>query len=339
MATTLAVVGVVGSLAGTAYSAYGQYQAGEQNEEALKMQQDQFAMMNDPARFKEMMSLFEGPGMAADILEGLGSDDILDYLQNPIPLTKLEKEERNLFRDSGPLFREIQGYLGAPIRDPLMDLLRTGFKTDIQPIVNAENQRFFNETIPGVAERFAGNLDSSGFEQALAQSAEDMGIYLGEREFDANEAASGRRMEGLKMAPGLFTLPLDFQLGYGQALGSAGERFRTRKESVRPGFRQLQAFPTLAGIESNQAFMLPGFQPGAGGGANPYASLLTGANSGALLDSISKLGKLFQTPTQPTGTFPTNASLNSILGTGTNLGGGGGFEDPGIQPSDFSFYS
>jgi hypothetical protein len=335
-AAGIAAAGLAVSAASAGYSAYEQDQAGDAAEDAYGDQRDQFAYMNSPERMREMMSLFEGPNMARDILEAIGTGDIEDYLTNPLKLTQLEKRERQLFEESEPLFREIQQLLTGPIRDPLLQLLDHGFKTDIDPIIAAENRRFFNETIPGVAERYAGSLDSSGFENALAQSAEDMGIYLGEREYDANEAAAGRRMQGLQMAPNLFTAPLDLQHGFATAMGAAGQRNRERRESVRPGFRQLQAFPSLAGVEQGQGFFLPGYQPGAG--AQGYGNLSGGANIGGLLNSLAQFGKLFQTGqstqnsqldlTMPTTTMPTS-SFN--LGTG--------YDAPATGPSDYSFFA
>jgi hypothetical protein len=323
MATTALVVGTVASVAGTAYSAYGQNKAQGMQEDAMKEQERQFAFMNDPARMREMMSLFEGPNMARDILEAIGTGDIEDYLMNPIPLTKLEKSERRLFEESEPLFREVQQLLTGPIRDPLQELLRTGFRTDLTPIIEGEQHRLATQTAPALAERFAGALQGSGFENALAAAGGDLGMYLGEQQVGADEAAANRRMTGLQIAPGLFTAPLDLQTGYATAVGAAGQRFRERKESTRPGFRQLAAFPSLAGIEQGQGFMLPGYTGGPSGGGTQFGAPAANysALTNSLLQQLPNLVKLFQTTTPtatPSYTPGPSGSLYDFSPAGSN---------------------
>lgn len=301
------------------------YTARAQEHEANQRQDDLLNFMRyeqgDLAieQMEDMLRLFEGPELARTVLEGLNPGAIISYLNRP--RNKLQRAERDLFRDSRPLFDEVQQLLTGPIRDPLLDLLQTGFRTDISPIVEAEQHRLLTETAPALAERFAGALQGSGFANALSQSGEDLGIYLGERQAELDEAASGRRLQGLNMAPSLFTAPLDLQLGYAQAVGAAGDRWLAR----HPGARQLAALPGLVQAETAQGFFLPGFQGGGGdaglgglGSSGNWAALAAGIGK-ALPGLISAGRSLFGGPDS------TNLSSLWTNDAWSSMGGGGSF--------------
>jgi hypothetical protein len=300
-----------GSSAGAAVSAKNTMETLESQEAQFR---DWMEFLRDPSvavnQLNAIRELFTGPQMAQDILEAIGTGDIIDYLTRPIPLTRGEKREKALFEEAEPLMREIQGFLTEPIRSQVLDLIRTGKPTDLAPIIAGETYRLKTDTGPALAERYAGGLAGSGFLNAIAQAGEDLGMYLGEKAYDAREAATARIMEILPMAGRLLSLPLDLQTGFAEALGASGERWRLRKESTRPGFRQLQAFPGLVAAEGQQGYMLPSYPQ------QSYGSAGSTANWAALAPSIANsLGSL--APLLKSG----GSSLVNWLG---RLGDGGG---------------
>ena len=286
-----------------------------------------FAKLQAEQRYYDnLFELFEGPKFARGLLSGIegrgGAQKILQALfAKPVPLTAAEKAEYNRFLTSQPLADETQGLLEG-LRPHIDELVSTGFRTDISPIVDAEQHRLMTETAPGLAERFGGAISTSGFENALAQSGEDLGLYLGSQQVGLDEAAAGRRSAGLNAAPGLLASPLNLRTGFAEALGAAGERYRLRKESTRPnvaiGNRLLAALGPLAGIEGQQGFMFGGFPsnagtPGAGGaGLGNLAGLLGGVG-----DLVTDLYGAYQ------GRNTVNAEGTPFTTYGTSQGYGG----------------
>lgn len=329
-----AIVGTIASLGSLGYSIYAGERAADTQEEQYNEQMDlynqQMAGQMSPADYAK---LFTSPGIAEDILGGLNVSQILRYLT--APRNQLQKTEKRLFEESEPLFREVQDLLTGPIRDPLLELLSTGFRTDIAPIVAGEQYRLANETAPGLAERFSGALQGSGFANSLAQAGEDLGMYLGEKQVELDEAASGRRVQGLNMAPGLFTAPLDLQTGYAQAMGAAGDRWLAR----HPGARQLGALPGLANIEMGQGYFIPGYPQagGYGGAGNAGAAGAYGALGNSLLNSLPQLLSLFNSGNTPApGAGPGGGLYDTTVNmpTGSYL-----FNTQYQQPTDSSAFS
>lgn len=308
------------------------YQSKKVSEAEDARQQEYLDFLRDPSvavnQMKALQELFTGPQMAKDILEGMGTGDILNYLLNPLPMSVGEKAGKRLFDTSEPLFREVQQLLTGPIRDPLLELLRTGFRTDLQPIIAGEQYRLANETAPALAEKYGGALFGSGFQNALAQAGEDLGMYLGEQQVAADEAAAARRMGGLNMAPGLFTAPLDLQLGYGKSRFDFGNAYRTAREMRRPGYRQLAAFPALVSAEGSQGFLLPSMGGQGGGGLSGLAGAGNlGAFAGAATSALSSLGKSLYNWYQNQGTDGGTTTAGNISGYGGygDLFGGSGY--------------
>lgn len=324
----------MGSVISALVGAYGQRESMKQSKE---MQDDLFDFIMEQQQSPQ--ELFTGSEFAQQLIEGImgrgGEGAILDWLfQPPVKMTAGEKREYGLFQEGEPMMAEIRGMLEG-LRPTAQNLVDTGFRTDIQPIVDAELRRLNTQTAPALAERFSGSLSGSGFEQALAKASGDVSTFLGERQAGLDEAAANRRITGLNMAPGIFTNPLNLQTGFAEALGAAGERFRLRKEATRPtniGAKLMQALTGLSGIEQGQGFMLPGFPGQTGAGAN-YAGL--GSALGGLMSGGGQLMNALQ------GLFGGGSGSNygSLFNTGSGIAGidynAGGIAGTGITGSEF----
>lgn len=247
--------------------------------------------------FEDLTQLFGNTNsqfvsLLENLLGGGGESQVLDFLQNPVPLTFGEKDSASFFfprnkrqrrafnARGGSQFDILVNEADGLIRDELFpvgrEVLEDGLRTDLQPIIDAELRRFNTETIPGVAERFAGSLDSSGFQQSTADAASDLGIFLGANQVGLDEAASGRRLNFLQSgaAQNLFTAPLNLRSNAAILKGTQGELFRNREESTRAGGRILGALPTLlSGLQGTSGFLQSGFPTGAGGGSATGAAL------------------------------------------------------------------
>lgn len=166
------------------------------------------------------------------------------------------------------------------------ELLSTGFRTDIDPIVAEEMRRLREETAPALGARYRTSLRSSGFDNATGQAIEDLGVRLGTLAFNADEAAAARRSNAITSgaAGNAYQLPLNLELGGALVTGSAGERARGRFEGTRPGGRLLSGLGTLAGIEQGGGFV----QEGSGGGGITDLGAVLGQSG--VLDSLFSRG-------------------------------------------------
>jgi len=123
----------------------------------------------------------------------------------------LDSTQRNSLQDSAlgigqqgvDSFNNIFQSVLGPGQQALGESLSTGFRTDIQPIVDVERRRFERETVPGLAEQFAGLTGgfSSDFRNSLLNASTDLGVNLGGQQAALDEAASGRRLAALTAAP------------------------------------------------------------------------------------------------------------------------------------------
>ncbi len=212
--------------------------------------------------------------VAKDIFKGKKGKqaraDLADFLSTALELTGFETGAFDFLRGIqglGPDFiSQLQG-LGAPAQE----LVDTGFRTDIQPVIDAELRRFSRETIPGVAERFGSALSGSGFQQATAAAAADLGIELGALQTALDEAAAGRRITGLQLAPGIFGAPTAAGLTFGNQFLDVGGRERGLLEAQRPGARLAEGLGFLTGIETRQGFQ----QTGGTGQPSDFASIVS----------------------------------------------------------------
>ena len=153
----------------------------------------------------------------------------------------------------------------------LRELAETGFRTDISPIVAAEQNRLLRETVPSIRELAAANTGafSTDFQRNLLGAGSDLGFNLGALQAELDEAAAGRRVGGLQLASGL---PLEFA---SDVLGFQ-EEARASEFSGRPGTQVTTLLNTLAGVPTVNA--APG-QIGESSSFNFSAGALPGKGS------------------------------------------------------------
>lgn len=217
---------------------------------------------------------------APNILDFNAFAAIGDFLRNPIGLTGAGQGALD-FANSGVGAQNIQQFLGL-LPDAFSNLregLNTGFRVDLDPIRQAALRQFENQTIPGIAEQFAGTtgVNSSDFGRALAGSAADINIDLGALQVGADEAAAARRTQFGRFAPGA-----GIQLAGGAtALATEQAAFdaflRGQLESIRPGSRLKDFFSELLSFDPGSAATVGG--GGGGGTAEIIAAALSATGS------------------------------------------------------------
>ena len=190
-----------------------------------------------------------------------------DYYQNYDYEAAAERAAASPFNQQ---LNETTGRIESNLLPSVDELLSTGFRTDTAPLIAEERRRYQDEILPDTAERFRTALTGSGFQSNVAKSMEDLGVRLGTLQFEADEAAAGRRSNAILSggASQAYQTPLNLLLGGALTTGSAGERTRGRVESVRPGARLYDALLGLGGLESQGGFV----DQGGGGGITDLLS-------------------------------------------------------------------
>ena len=144
--------------------------------------------------------------------------------------------------------REMMGgwadYLSGTVRPTLEEGLKTGFRTDMDPIITEAQRIYREETMPQIAQQYAGQTGafSSDFLAANTRAGGVMGSQLGALQAQMDEAASNRRAGLLPMA-GLPAELADLGLG----VGGLYELLAT------PGGQQATLLQMLAGMQPTAA--------------------------------------------------------------------------------------
>lgn len=130
----------------------------------------------------------------------------------------------------------------------LRELAETGFRTDIAPIVAAEQNRLQSETVPSIRELAAANTGpfSTDFQRNLLGAGSSLGFNLGALQAELDEASAGRRAGGLSLAS---ELPLSFA---SDVLGFQ-EEARASEFAGRPGTQAANLLQSLTGIPAVNA--------------------------------------------------------------------------------------
>lgn len=286
---------------------------------------------------EDLTPIFTGPQVAEQLLHDLflsggtgpkTQKEIKKFLRFPRPLTAAESGAIDLAADVQ------QDYLPGALdflrllQPTALDLVQTGIPTAIDPIIERERFRLQTDTAPALAEMFAGTtgVNSSDFSAALAREGERLGADLGALQFNADEAATARRLSSLPVAAELAGFGPTLATNIAAATQAIGERGRLAQESVRPGGRLLAALQTLTGLETQQQFLAP-FFPGpqgagsgviGGGAAESQGIGTTGAILGGLGQFLGGLGGVVG------GGGGVGSLLGGLLGSGLLGGGGGG---------------
>lgn len=140
--------------------------------------------------------------------------------------------------------------------------LDTGFRTDISPITAQRERALFRETLPQIAETFAG-LAPSGFSTDFARNVmgagTDLQTELGAIQAELDESANARRAAFAQVAPqvgsGLLNLGTDVGAGFldmGNALFETQRFLRPEQQLIRNLTNLFSLAPQTTGAMSKQ---------------------------------------------------------------------------------------
>jgi len=153
---------------------------------------------------------------------------------------------------SGGLFENIDQLINNEFMPALQEGLNTGFRTDIDPIRQAEERRFQQESLPQLQEQFALQTGSFGsdFLNSAVQGRADIHTELGGLQSQLDEAAAGRRAQLTGVAPQLLQ-------GAGQVgMNLAGSGLNLGEQLIldsTAGGRQATILQMLAGLQPTSA--------------------------------------------------------------------------------------
>lgn len=171
--------------------------------------------------------------------------EIIDYINRDPSETELGQLAMGDIASPERLGQGFQDYLGTAgsLSAALSEGLETGFETDIAPLTDYYTRQFQKETVPQLAEEFAGTtgLGSSDFGLGLLGAGKDLAVELGGLEFGAKEAAAGRQLEMVGMAPDIQASLLGAPMGYAADMLALGE-------ATQPGRKAWESFLTLSGV-------------------------------------------------------------------------------------------
>jgi hypothetical protein len=161
---------------------------------------------------------------------------------DPVPESIFEQLGRSNLLGSQALFEDL-----VPT---VRDISSTGLRTDIAPIVEREQNRFSQEIIPELANQFGflgggGSVLSSDFGAAAAREASNLGFNLGGIQAELDEAAAGRRLQGVQLQEELATTAASFPVALGRDILSLSEANFDQTLLQRPGGQLLNFFNNL----------------------------------------------------------------------------------------------
>ncbi len=167
----------------------------------------------------------------------------------------LNPTSRNLLQDSalpvGALgldsFSQMYEALVGPGAGAIKEGLETGFRTDIQPIVDVEKRRFQRETVPQLMEQFAGLTGgfSSATSSGLAQAAADLGVTLGGQQAQLDESANARRMQALQFGPAAASAISSFPINAANDFLGLGAQIQEDQFLSRPEIQLMRNLTNL----------------------------------------------------------------------------------------------
>ena len=346
------------------------YMAAKEADENRDWQED---MMASSQQYLSEMFPFsqDVTNFAQDLYGGGGFSSIEDYLTNPTKPSNLQRQLFEFFGgqippkgrgnqhrmwtnrgapESGPLaglgpemLSEATGYLESLIPHA-QKWGETGFKTDIKPIQDYA-MRMFDYMIAEVDEKHGRPRKGSGWDVAMNREMGDVSSELGAMEVALNEAAAGRRMQGLSgPIQNIFTDPLNTTAQFATAAGQAGQMYQQAIDNARPGKGLLGALQMFANIDQGQGFIQGGFPTSGTDAGNMWSALgqtASGAAGGLgdlfsnILDNWGSGGNTWGGSEYELGAGNTGTNLFSFQGD--PLAGMGTGEYGGDAPSSFQF--
>jgi len=239
-------------------------------------------------------------------------------------------------------YNAMQGLFNNTIIPGATQLAQTGFPTSIAPVQQAALRQFYRQDVPALANQFAGQTGtfSTDFLNQLGQTAGDIETNLGALQTQLDEAAAGRRVQGLGLLPGLATASAGLGPAIGQDLFSTENQINQAQQALMPGYRGLQSFLQLSGagtpgqtgpymtgnfpsqtsnLLAGLGQLAPGFANYGLGGIN-LNSILSGASSQAG-NAATQAGGFFNSfdPSIGAGTSAAAFNPNALFTGGTGL--------------------
>jgi len=181
--------------------------------------------------------------------------DILRNLLNPQARNALQFAAEDIGTQGIGGFQQAFDSVLGPGTDAIREALETGFRTDLDPIIEAEKRRFSRETVPGLAEQFAGLTGgfSSDFQNSLINASSDLGVSLGSQQAQFDEAASNRRFQALSAGPAAASAIAGLPINAAQDTLNLGAQIQEDERQSRPEVQLLRTLSELFGLSPNVA--------------------------------------------------------------------------------------
>jgi hypothetical protein len=228
-----------------------------------------------PYQYKTGTGIFDDQTFGLDTFKG----QVQDYARNPLPFSDMEQKARDLFAsddDYDESLERLRELAGLTIEGA-----RTGYRTDTADIMrratDVANQSY-REAAAQTAEAYGGYLGGSDYQRQFLdesrQLGEGLGLFGANLDYEASEAAEGRKLQYAPYAGTYSTAPTAYRTAYADDQFNFGANYRAHEEAMRR--RPLDVFNELSGLQQNN-------QPIVGG--NPV-----GPDSGtAFLSTLANL--------------------------------------------------
>lgn len=216
-----------------------------------------------------------------------------EFLQTPPEPTALQVLARESGAERvGDLSSISKGFLAQDLLPAVDELLRTGFRTNTEGIRRGALREFERTTVPTALERVGSEfgLASTATRDALLQEAADLENALAELDFEASEAAAGRRAAGTAAAGDIIGGALENILGLEAGQLEFGQALQEDIQAGTQGSRLLNSLLVLLGSTPSTGFAstaaveppsdLARILQGVSSGLNISASLPSGGGGG-----------------------------------------------------------
>jgi len=227
-------------------------------------------------------SMNQGSSLANDILSGgalVGmKNDIYDYLYGNQSATNAI----NILNDTPNNYARTQGIFQNTVLPGMTEAANTGFRQDISPIIQQRQNAFWQDYFPQLKESLPGATSTFSTDFLGNMNAEQRRLQteLGVLDYNAGEAAAGRRMSAL---PTLGNLGITYS-----GLPSAVARdYMSGINATDPGMRAIDILGKLNQVSGSGQYVQQGYDPAGSQTAN-----MISAGAGGVADIARALGSV-----------------------------------------------
>ena len=196
---------------------------------------------------KAAPTIFGPEGMAA----------IAEYLTNPPEMSAVGDFAREKIGGIDNLTDLFAKYQQASDKgwESLGEGLETGWKVDTSPIRENAMFQLMNETMPGLAESFAGTtgIASSDFGRSLSRAGAGMEAELGQLEYDAASAAAARQAAVTTDAGAIMSNMLSAPTNWASGVSEMEAYQRNLAGQATEGAGLWNAFQQVSGMDTQPA--------------------------------------------------------------------------------------